>query len=197
MKIDERPGSGLAELISKPFYSLSPNLISLVSIVFAALAGYLYFEGQILLFAIAVIISAGMDAIDGQVARHTGKASKKGDLIDHVLDRYSDIFIILGIALSAYGNIFLGMLAMEGILMTSYMGTQAQALSAVRDYGGVAGRANRLLILIVLGPLQFLVRVSIIYAGTVINVTNATLILFFILGNATALYRFSRLYHSL
>lgn len=197
MKIDERPGARIAEIISRPFYSFSPNLISLVSIGFAALAGYLYYEGQILLFALAVVISAGMDAIDGQVARHNGKSSKKGDLIDHFLDRYSDILIILGISLSPFGNVFLGMLAMEGILMTSYMGTQAQALSAARDYGGIAGRANRLVILIVLGPLQFFVRNSIFYANTVFNVTDSVLILFFLLGNATAMYRFARLYKNL
>lgn len=172
-------------------------MLSILSLLFAALAAVLYYYGFLLLFIPAIILSAALDAIDGEVARHRGLASRKGDLLDHFIDRYADILIILGVGLSNYGNVLLAGLAVEGVLMTSYMGTQAQALGAGRDYRGVLGRANRLVILILLAPVQFLVPYSLYYYGLTINATTSVLGLFFILGNATAVSRFIRLYRKI
>ena len=75
-----------------------------------------------------------------------GTDSKAGDLLDHVLDRYADIVIVAGLAGGA-GQYLLGLLAVTGVLMTSYLGTQAQAVGLDRVYGGVVGRADRLAII--------------------------------------------------
>ena len=64
-------------------------------------------------------------------------------MLDHVFDRYSDIFIVLGMAFSIYGNVYLGLFAIIGILHTSYMGTQSQALGLKRNYSGIAEEYNR------------------------------------------------------
>ena len=45
------------------------------------------------------------------------------------------------------GQYLLGLLAVTGVLMTSYLGTQAQAVGLERVYGGVVGRADRLAII--------------------------------------------------
>jgi phosphatidylglycerophosphate synthase len=85
--------------------------------------------------------------MDGWVARSTGLASKQGDLVDHVLDRYADAFIFGGITFSAYCHFGVGIIAMMGVFFTSYMGTQAMALGLHRNYGGIMGRADRLALL--------------------------------------------------
>jgi hypothetical protein len=79
--------------------------------------------------------------------------------------------------------------------MTSYMGTQAQALGCGRDYGGILGRADRLVILIIIPLLQMWVNYYI-PSGRLplpgmfrITVLEYTMLWFFIAGNITALHR--------
>jgi archaetidylinositol phosphate synthase len=89
------------------------------------------------------------------VARLVGKTGKRGDFIDHVFDRYADIFMIGGVVVSAWCNIYLGIVALLGVLMTSYMGTQAQALGIGRMYAGFLGRADRIVLMFLVPLLQW------------------------------------------
>ena len=107
---------------------VSPNVISWIGLGLAFLAGVLFFfsgfEGRkhydlLILGAIVVLISGYFDALDGKVARIWGKCSKKGDYLDHVFDRYADIFIIGGIAISDWCNPYWSIAAFIGVLMTS------------------------------------------------------------------------------
>ena len=110
----------------------------------------------VLFFATAVVVFAGgvFDALDGHVARRRGVASATGDLLDHVLDRYADMVLLLGIALSGWALPVLALLALVSLLLVSYMGTQAQAVLGHRLYGGFLGRADR--IVLVCGASLFL-----------------------------------------
>jgi archaetidylinositol phosphate synthase len=207
---------GIAEKILTPvaraFSGLHPNTISAVSLLFALLAGIAFvfadksaFEDYFkpgryiyIMFAIAsicVFLNGFFDAVDGHVARMTKRISKRGDFFDHALDRYADIFILGGIMLSPYCNSVLGALAIIAVLMTSYMGTQAQALGCGRDYSGLLGRADRLVILIIVPLLQMGVNYFIpsgrlplpgIFSLTILEYT---MIWFFIAGNITAIHR--------
>ena len=104
------------------------------------------------LSAVAVLVSGFLDAIDGKVARLTGKASKQGDVLDHILDRYSDVVMIGAVAVSAWCNPYIGIMAIIGVLLTSYMGTQSQAIGAGRLYAGLLGRADRVVLLTARAP---------------------------------------------
>jgi len=68
------------------------------------------------------------------------------------LDRYADTILLLGITLSGWIDPYLGLLALVSLLLTSYMGTQAQAITGKRLYGGILGRADRI-VLLTLGAL--------------------------------------------
>ena len=85
----------------------------------------------------------------------TGKASKRGDFLDHSLDRFSDTAIFTGLALSPFVNQVFGFAAVIVVLLVSYMGTQAQALTGKRNYGGLLGRADRIIFLSVAAALQY------------------------------------------
>ncbi|MCI4434425.1 MAG: CDP-alcohol phosphatidyltransferase family protein [Thermoplasmata archaeon] len=180
----------ILEKISRPFYNLEPNTISIFSLILAAISGlFLYLGNIFLIFAsISIIISSMLDAIDGKVARVLGKASKKGDFIDHMIDRYSDTFIVLGFTFSSYVHWYTGLFAFTGIFFTSYAGTQAQAVLGKRDYGGILGRADRLVIFIILPLLQFFIPIK--FYG--FSISDIFLILIGILGNITALQRLFR-----
>lgn len=183
----------ILEPISRFFLSVDPNAISVISVLLAALTGLFYYFGSPVFLVgafLALIFSALFDAVDGKVARLRNIASKKGDLVDHVLDRYADIFILLGMTLSPFGNVTIGMLAIIGVMLTSYMGTQAQALGLKRNYSGVLGRADRLVMMLVVIILQIIIRGSYQLIGISFTVTVILLLWFAIGGNITALKRF-------
>ena len=182
------------------FKRFSPDFISYLAIVFAALTGVFYYLSlpYFLLGAfIALVLSSLFDALDGKVARLQKISSKRGDLLDHVFDRYADIFIILGITFSIYGNVAIGLAAIIGVLLTSYMGTQSQALGLKRNYSGILGRADRLVFMLVAIILQIIITGSILVYGIKIDVSTVLLLWFAIGGNITALMRFRDAYEAL
>jgi len=92
-----------------------------------------------------------------------------------------------------YCRLGVGTLALLGVLLTSYMGTQAQAVGQGRAYGGVLGRADRLVLLFLGGLIQLIVAPS---GGVTLGVGVLTfgpmewfMVLFAVLGNATAVQR--------
>ena len=68
---------------------------------------------------------------------------------------WADVFMIGGIAVSSWCNPYLGMVALVGVLLTSYMGTQAQAVGAPRLYSGLLGRADRVILTFIFPIIQF------------------------------------------
>ena len=109
----------------------------------------------LLIGALMVFLTAILDALDGMVARMREISSRRGDLVDHTLDRVADVIIMGGIALGPLVEITIGFAAIIGILMLSYMGTQAQAVGAGREYAGLLGRADRLVVLVMVPLIQY------------------------------------------
>ena len=141
-------------------FPLDPMGISLLSLATAIGAGYCFSQAEagsvLLLFAAGLVfLTALLDALDGIVARIRDLASKQGDLVDHTLDRVADVIILGGIALGPLVNERAGFAALLGVLLLSYMGTQAQALGAGRVYSGLLGRADRLVLLMAVPVIQY------------------------------------------
>lgn len=182
------------DALSRPFMGFRPNSISAASFVLAALAGYFYYAGDyfLLLSFAALLFSSVLDAVDGNVARKRNMQSRKGDLVDHFLDRFSDIAVITGMTLSAFGSLTVGFFALEGVLMTSYMGTQSQALGLKRDYSGIMGRSDRLILMMLVALVQFFVRIHWTFLGVSFTPTVIILAVFAVAGNITAISRFTR-----
>jgi len=132
---------------------ISPNQLTILSLVFA-IAAFLFYvlstsDASILfLAALMSLLNAVADLTDGALARRTGTADPKGDFLDHVVDRYSDMLVLSGIMFAGYAPWPVGFLAAIGVLLTSYIGTQAQALHLGRYYGGMMGRADRMIIIL-------------------------------------------------
>ncbi len=187
-------GSKILSPIAKVI-PLGPMGISLVSLITAIGAGYSFYiadleEKQWLLIgALMVFLTAVFDALDGIVARMREIASRRGDLVDHTLDRVADIIIIGGIALGPLVDVTLGFAAIIGILMLSYMGTQAQAVGAGREYAGLLGRADRLVVLVMVPIIQY-------FSDGYQEWNYMTLMCygFAIICTASAIYRFNRIW---
>ncbi|MEF8840697.1 MAG: CDP-alcohol phosphatidyltransferase family protein [Haloarculaceae archaeon] len=181
---------------------LTANGVSVIAFVLSVAAGVFYLlaggehgaGGPALYLAGAALVGLNgvLDAIDGTLARRMGTASPAGDLLDHVLDRYADIVIIAGLA-GGVGRYALGLAAVTGVLMTSYLGTQAQAVGLDRVYGGLVGRADRLVIVVGVTTVAALV------PGPLVGLTLVgwLLVFFALVGHLTAIQRFYHAYGAL
>jgi archaetidylinositol phosphate synthase len=172
---------------------LTPDGVSVVAFVFAGAAGGAFAlaggQGPLWLYLAAsffVFANGWLDLVDGALARSLGTDSKGGDLLDHVLDRYADVLIIAGLAAGADAYA-LGLLAVTGVLLTSYLGTQIQAVGLGRQYGGLLGRADRLALVGIVGVVAFVLPGEIV-AG--FGAVELLLALFAVVGHLTAVQRF-------
>ena len=171
--------------------------ISFLSLITAIGAGYSFYlvdsnlgnKEYLLAGALLVFLTAVLDALDGIVARKRGLSSKRGDLVDHTLDRVADILIIGGIAFGPLVRTEIGFAAIIGVLMLSYMGTQAQAVGAGREYAGLLGRADRLIVLMLIPIIH--------YFNQEQNYMELMCYAFAIICTLSALYRFQRIWAEL
>lgn len=158
MVLDTRRGwaDWIVNPMARALREVDPNTITWFSFPFSLAAGILFYlsgPGQarsawLLFGALAAVgLNSLLDLVDGKVATMFDKTSAKGDYLDHVMDRFSDVFFFGGVALSGWVDLRLGFLAVVAILLVSYLGTQAQAVGSKRNYGGILGRADRLAVL--------------------------------------------------
>ncbi|MEW5760685.1 MAG: CDP-alcohol phosphatidyltransferase family protein [Candidatus Thermoplasmatota archaeon] len=184
-----------------------PNTMTWLAFIFAVFAGVSFyftnFYGKffLLIASLFIFFNAFFDALDGKVARMRKITSIKGDFLDHVLDRYADIFILGGITFSIYCDLRLGLLAILGVLLASYMGTQSQAVGLKRDYKGALGRADRLVLLIIIPIIQYAIESielngaklfsssRFVFYGYAFTTIEILMIWFAIAGHATAIQR--------
>lgn len=75
--------------------NISPNQISLLGLILAILVP-LGFYSHALWGVILILLSGVADSIDGMIARDKNKESIKGKFLDSSLDRFSDLFYLLG-----------------------------------------------------------------------------------------------------
>ncbi|MEQ1947725.1 MAG: CDP-alcohol phosphatidyltransferase family protein [Bryobacteraceae bacterium] len=110
---------------------IHPNFLTFFGLVINIVAAYLLAVGQFR-GAGFVIIGAGLfDMVDGRVARETNQVTRFGGFFDSVLDRYSDLALLMGL-LVWYGSInrpfyvVLTALAMTACVMISYARARAE-----------------------------------------------------------------------
>ncbi|MEK6987750.1 MAG: CDP-alcohol phosphatidyltransferase family protein [Candidatus Thermoplasmatota archaeon] len=181
---------------AKRLLNVNPNAVSWAALLTAIGAGVSFTRGGPWFLAyglVLILASAYLDALDGKIARLANKASARGDFLDHVFDRYADVFLLGGVAFSVYCRLWIGVLAIVGVMLTSYMGTQAQAVGQGRRYAGILGRADRLVLLFLGGLLQLLAAPggSVVWGidPVAFQPLEWFMVLFAVLGNLTAIQR--------
>jgi archaetidylinositol phosphate synthase len=173
---------------------LTPNICTVLALCAAATAGVFFGLGKTSFAILLTFVSAFFDAIDGAVARLMNIANPAGDYLDHAFDRYADIFIITGIF--AWGVVAwtcqipawaMGVFALTGVLMSSYLGTQAQAVGLKRNYGGLLGRVDRMVLLLIFGAIEVMFPAPLFLD---LPALGWLLVIFGVFGHATAIQRF-------
>ena len=189
--------------LAKVFRRVHPDVFTWASLAMAVLGGIAFWRSsaspaglQLLLWAwVCVGLNSILDLLDGKIAQMTGKATPRGDFLDHAVDRFSDTAFIAGIAFSPWASPSLGLAALAGTLLTSYMGTQAQAVGLKRHYGGLLGRADRMVLLLAVPLAQALWSAwsgaaTFMLAGHAVTLLGVLLGYFALVGAFTTLQRF-------
>ena len=135
---------------------IHPNFLTFLGLVINIWAAFLFSGGR---FRAAgyVLIGAGLfDMVDGRVARETNRVTRFGGFFDSVLDRYSDLAVLMGMlvyyaSINRFFYIVLTALAMTGSVMVSY--SRARAENAIpKCKVGFLERPERV-VLLILGAL--------------------------------------------
>src|SRR6478672_918119 len=132
---------------------IHPNVLTFLGLVINIIAAFLFAYGSFRTAGLVVTGAALFDMVDGRVARETNRVTRFGGFFDSVLDRYSDLALLVGM-LVWYGSInrpfyvVLTAIAMTGSVMVSY--TRARAENTIPTCKvGFMERPERVVLLII------------------------------------------------
>lgn len=166
---------------------LTPNEVTLIAFFMAIISAALFFKNLLLLGTLFAIISSILDVLDGIIAREKNLETKKGDFFDHTIDRFSDTIILMGLTFSSYVSQEIGLIALIGVLLTGYIGTQAEAVINERIYKGITSRADIIFLISIFSILTILFQEKIYNK----HLIEWAIVLLAISSNLTALQRIS------
>lgn len=149
------------QTIGKIFAStgISPNVWTAVGLIFAFISSLVYgisLEFSLILGGILLLISGFFDIVDGQVARYTNRISKSGGFLDSIFDKIAEVAIFFGILLGGYTEPYLVILAISLSLLVSYTRAKADTLGIKLQGIGIGERAERLLVIAIIGMIGFM-----------------------------------------
>ena len=110
---------------------IHPNVLTFIGLLINVAAAVLLGAGQFRTAAYVIIGAGIFDMVDGRVARETNRVTRFGGFFDSVLDRYSDLALLMGL-LVWYGTIsrpfyvVLTAVVMAGSVMVSYTRSRAE-----------------------------------------------------------------------
>jgi CDP-diacylglycerol--glycerol-3-phosphate 3-phosphatidyltransferase len=135
---------------------IHPNVLTFIGLVINIVAAVLLAAGRFRAAGIVILGAGVFDMVDGRVARETNRVTRFGGFFDSVMDRYSDLALLMGL-LVWYGSInrpfyvVLTALAMTGCVMVSY--TRARAENSIPTCKvGFMERPERI-VLVIIGAL--------------------------------------------
>jgi CDP-diacylglycerol--glycerol-3-phosphate 3-phosphatidyltransferase len=162
-------------------WNISPDAVTYLGLVLTIGVAVLVAVGEIRWAGVAYIVAAVCDALDGTLARVSGKGSRFGAFLDSSIDRFEESIVFLGLSIyyAQVGGLYeipLILVVSVGSLMVSYTRARAEAV-------GVACKV---------GFMTRVPRVVIMIAGLILN---QVLIALIVLAVTTLFTTFHRMYH--
>jgi soluble lytic murein transglycosylase len=158
--------------------NLRPNHLTLCGLGVSLLAAACFVAGRTRTAGVLLILAGLFDFFDGSLARASGQVTPFGAFLDSVIDRYSDLVVLLGIVVlfsrmpHARGAV-IAMAGLVGSVMVSYTKARAESIGVECNIG-MMERPERMICLI---------------AGAVLDLLEPALWTLAILANVTALQR--------
>ncbi|MFC2034076.1 CDP-alcohol phosphatidyltransferase family protein [Chloroflexota bacterium] len=179
--INRKVSEPLAKLLAKT--SLTPNQATWISFGVAFLSFVSFILGHNVIAGLLAQLSSIVDGVDGGLARLKNMTSTFGGFLDSILDRYADIFIILGLTLwsfshETYPGIWIaGFFAITGTICISY--SRARVGSDYQQFfdTGFKSLASRD------------IRLFLIMLGAIIGQAYFCLVIIAVLTNLVVFYR--------
>jgi CDP-diacylglycerol--glycerol-3-phosphate 3-phosphatidyltransferase len=154
--ISSKIGHRLDPYVYRIFHSLfgdrgNPNLYTLLGFFATVAASILVLSDFWIAGGLMIILSGFFDLLDGALARNLGKVTPFGGFLDSVLDRYSDLFLLLGILIyylerGDTQRVILTCFASIGTALISYTKARAEAAHISCNIG-LMERAERIILL--------------------------------------------------
>ena len=179
---------------------IHPDVLTISGLILSILACILYGAGFFFWAAWVVVLAGSLDVLDGEVARRTHRDCRFGAFLDSTLDRYSDAFLLIGLAYYFAGGQFLTgtptkeiepspsswtvvviFLALAGSFMVSYSRARAEGVG-IECKSGLMQRPERMVLLIIGSLLGSIPGIGIL-------LMKCTLLVLAVSTNMTALYR--------
>jgi CDP-diacylglycerol---glycerol-3-phosphate 3-phosphatidyltransferase len=140
----------LAGLLNRT--GLMPNTVTIIGLVGNIVGAYFLAVGNLTVGGIIILLMGPIDALDGTMARLSGKTSEFGAFVDSVTDRYSELVILGGLLIYfvTTGNTVgcvLCYLAAAGSVMVSYIRARAQSVGYDTKIG-ILSRVESFLVLV-------------------------------------------------
>jgi len=132
-------------------WRVSPDVFNYLGVVLGIVAGVAYAHCSLAAAGWLVLLGGLADIMDGRIARARGLASKYGEFLDSMLDRFSEAFVFVGLAFCFEGSAVAAaglLLALGASMLVSYARAKG-AVVGIDCRGGVMQRAERLVILAV------------------------------------------------
>jgi archaetidylinositol phosphate synthase len=127
---------------------LDPNIVSLLAVFSMAAAGYFILNYKLILAGFFALLSGFFDLLDGGVAKAHKKVTKFGGLLDRICDRISDFIILSSIILAGFVPLWIGLLSLVLVLLSSYISACLEAQTKTKIGEALSLRGIRLSIII-------------------------------------------------
>lgn len=180
--------------LAKKLKFIHPDVLSYLATVVAlgTMFCYLYAARipSLLLWSILfTFVRMTLNTIDGVIAIERGNLRLKGEIVNALPDRYSDIFILMGIGLSPMCAPWLGMAGMASMFLVSYTGMLSKAIAVNWQHHGPLGKVERLIFIMVFSLLEYFRLTGVIAGIGTFSYFEWLMVLFVVLGQVTVARR--------
>jgi len=180
--------------LAKKMVWMDPDILGYLATLIALVTCfcYIYAPDKPYLLIISIILTLfrmTLNTIDGVIAIERGNLRLKGEIVNALPDRYSDIFIVIGIAMSPLCTPLLGLLGMASMFLVSYSGMLSKAIGAKWQHHGPLGKVERLIFIMIFSVLEYLRLTGKINSFYSHGYFEWLMILFIILGQITVFNR--------
>ena len=129
-------------------FGITPNFLSVFTIVFSFFIGYLLFLGidnqiYFLFVSLGLLIRMMLNALDGMMATTYNLKSKKGEVLNEIGDILSDIAIYFPFIYFKSLSPELIIIFISLSVINEFCGLLAKSISGIRRYDGPMGKSDR------------------------------------------------------
>jgi CDP-diacylglycerol--glycerol-3-phosphate 3-phosphatidyltransferase len=157
---------------------INPNVLTFIGLLINVVAATFLAIGQFRTAGFIIIFAGLFDMVDGRVARETNQVTRFGAFFDSVLDRYSDLALLMGL-LVYYGTIARPFY----VVLTALVMTASVMISYARS------RAENIIPTCKVGFLERPERVVLLIIGALFDRMAPVLWVIAVLGNITVIHR--------